>query len=337
MAVDRAPAAPRISSAFATLARRRETFVVDAAPRLIRQPGRHHHVLGPYAEPIASVRPGETVVVHTVDCFDGRLTGEDQVPSAVLGPHLNPVTGPIWIDGAEPGDTLAVQIVDIRAARDWAVSCLLLDCGRLAPTHETPSLAAPLPERVWLYHRTSSGGFAWRDRWEVPWSPFFGTIGTAPELEVVSSASPGCHGGNMDVRDVTIGDTLYLPVRVPGALFFVGDSHAAQGQGELAGPALEIEAYGTFRFSLIKGRQIAWPRIETPDTVKTVGSARPMEDAARIAYREVVAWLEADFGYDRLDAYQLLTRVGGLYVANMVNTTYSLVASCPKRYLSIDA
>jgi acetamidase/formamidase len=337
MAVDRAPAAPCISSAFATLALRREPSVVDPEPRLIRQPGRHHHVLGPYAEPIASVRPGETVIVHTVDCFDGRLTREDQLPSAVLGPHLNPVTGPIWIDGAEPGDTLAVEIVDIRAAREWAVSCLLLDCGGLAPTHETPSLAAPLPERVWLYHRTLSGGFAWRDRWEVPWSPFFGTIGTAPELEAVSSASPGSHGGNMDVPDVTIGHTLYLPVRVPGALFFVGDAHAAQGQGELAGPALEIEAYGTFRFSLIKGHPIAWPRIETPDAVKTVGSARPMEDAARIAYRDLVAWLTTDFGYDPLDAYQLLTQVGGLYVANMVNTTYSLVASCSKRYLSIDA
>jgi acetamidase/formamidase len=138
----------------------------------------------------------------------------------------------------------------------------------------------------------------------------------------------------MDVPDVTIGHTLYLPVRVPGALFFVGDAHAAQGQGELAGPALEIEAHGTFRFDLIKGRPIDWPRIETPDAIKTVGSARPMEDAARIAYRELVAWLTDDFGYDPLDAYQLLTQIGGLYVANMVNTTFSLVASCPKRYLS---
>jgi acetamidase/formamidase len=302
--------------------------------RVIRQPGKYQHVIGPYAEAIATVRPGETVTIHTVDCFGGRLTREDQVPSAVLGEApLNPLTGPIRVEGAEPGDTLVVRIDDIRPARDWAVSCLLPYCGGLTGTHETPLLAPQLEERVWVYRRTPSGGFAWRDRWEIPWAPFFGTIGTAPALEAVSSASPGAHGGNMDVPDVTVGHTLYLPVRVPDALFFVGDAHAAQGQGELAGPALEIEALGTFTFGLIKGRAISWPRIETPAAILTVGSARPMEDAARIAYHELVAWLAADYGFDPLDAYQLLTQVGGLYVANMVNTTYSLVASCPKRFL----
>ncbi len=281
------------------------------APRLIRQPGPHPYVLGPYADPIASVAPGETVTIHTADCFGGRLTSEDQVPSQVLGEHLNPVTGPIWIEGAEPGDTLVVRIDAIQPARDWAVSCLLQHCGGLTGTHETPSLAPQLPERVWIYRRTPTGGFAWRDRWEVPWAPFFGTIGTAPALEAVSSASPGSHGGNMDAPEVTIGHTLYLPVRVPGARFFVGDAHATQGQGELAGPALEIEAYGTFTFDLVKGCPITWPRIETPERVMTVGSARPMEDAARIAYHELVTWLAADFGFEELDAYQLLTQVGG--------------------------
>ncbi|MDP9370093.1 MAG: acetamidase/formamidase family protein [Chloroflexota bacterium] len=312
--------------------------VTEAPPtsRLIRQPGPHPYVLGPYADPIAFVTPGETVTIHTADCFGGLLTSEDQVPSQVLGAHLNPVTGPIWIDGAEPGDTLVVHIDAIQPARDWAVSCLLPHCGGLTGTHETPSLAPQLPERVWIYRRTPEGSFAWRDRWEVPWAPFFGTIGTAPALEAISSASPGSHGGNMDAPEVTVGHTLSLPVRVSGACFFVGDAHAAQGQGELAGPALEIEAYGTFTFDLVKGHSIDWPRIETPERLMTVGSARPMEDAARIAYRELVAWLATDFGFEELDAYQLLTQVGGLHVANMVNTAYSLVASCPKRYLTHD-
>ncbi len=172
-----------------------------------------------------------------------------------------------------------------------------------------------------------------RDRWEVPWAPFFGTIGTAPALEAMSSAKPGPHGGNMDVPDVTVGATLFLPVHHPGALFFVGDAHAAQGQGELAGPALEISAKGTVTFDLIKRRLPSWPRIATAAAIMTVGSGRPMEDAARIAYRELIAWLEEDYGFERLDAYQLLTQVGGLYVANMVNASYSLVASCPRRYL----
>ncbi len=305
-----------------------------ATPRLIRQPGPYTHVLGPRAEPIASVRPGETVVIHTADCFGGRLTREDQVPREVLGDApLNPLTGPIWIEGAEPGDTLVVRIDDIRAVGERAVSCLLPFCGGLTTTHEAPTLAPQLPERVWVYERTANGGYAWGDRWEIPWAPFFGTIGTAPARVSISSDKPGSHGGNMDVPEATIGTSLHLPVRVPGALFSVGDAHAAQGQGELGGPALEIAAVGTFRFALIKGQAIAWPRIESNEAIMTVGSARPMEDAARIAYHELVQWLVADYGFDLFDAYQLLTQVGGLSVAQMVNGDYTLVASCPRRYL----
>jgi amidase len=149
----------------------------------------------------------------------------------------------------------------------------------------------------------------------------------------IASDTPGPHGGNIDVPELTIGCALHLPVRVPGALFYVGDAHAAQGQGELGGPALEIAAVGTFRFELIKGQAIGWPRIESNEAIMTVGSARPMEDAARIAYHELVGWLIADYGFERLDAYQLLTQVGGLCVAQMVNAAYTLVASCPRRYL----
>jgi acetamidase/formamidase len=304
-------------------------------PREIRQPdSKYSYVFGPYAEPIARVQPGETVVVHTVDAFGDLLTSEDQAPSSVLGPYLNPQTGPIYVEGAEPGDTLVVRILEIQPARDWAVSCLVPYFGGLTSTSLTRMLQPPLPERVWLYKRTDRNTWAYRDRWEVPWAPFFGTIGTAPHIEAVSSLAPGAHGGNMDVPDVTIGNTVYLPVHHPGALFYTGDCHAAQGQGELCGVALEIAARGTFRFDVIKGKAITWPRIESAEAIMVVGSARPMEDAARIAYAELVAWLASDYGFDPLDAYQLLTQVGGLYVGNMVDTTYSLVASCPKRYLT---
>ena len=304
-------------------------------PREIRQPdGNYAYVFGPYAEPVARVQPGETVVVHTVDAFRDLLTGEDQAPSSVLGPYLNPQTGPIYVEGAEPGDTLAVQILDIQPARDWAVSCLVPFFGGLTSTNLTRMLQPALEERVWLYRRTERNTWAYRDRWEVPWAPFFGTIGTAPHIEAVSSLAPGAHGGNMDVPDVTIGNTVYLPVHHPGALFFTGDCHAAQGQGELCGVALEIAARGTFRFEVITGKAIAWPRIESDEAIMVVGSARPMEDAARIAYHELVGWLASDHGFVPLDAYQLLTQVGGLYVGNMVDTTYSLVAACPKRYLT---
>ena len=134
-----------------------------------------------------------------------------------------------------------------------------------------------------------------------------GTIGTAPELEALSALTPFDHGGNMDVPDVKPGNTVYLPVRVPGALFFTGDCHAGQGQGELCGVALEITARVTLTFDLIKQRPIAWPRIESPDELMTVGSARPMEDAARIAYTELIEWM-IELGWDRLELTRRLPR-----------------------------
>ncbi len=301
--------------------------------REIKQPGEYQYTFGPYAEPIARVARGETVVIHTIDAFGDLLTREDQSPASVLGPYLNPQTGPIYVEGAEPGDTLAVTIEAIEPARDWAVSCLVPYFGGLTSTRFTATLQDPLPEKVWLYKQTASGGFAYKDRWEIPWAPFFGTIGTAPHIEAVASLAPGAHGGNMDVPDVTVGNTIYLPVHHPGALFYTGDAHAAQGQGELCGVALEIAARGTFTFDVIKGQAIEWPRIESPDEIMVVGSARPMEDAARIAYSELIRWMESEHGFDRLDAYQLLSQAGGLYVGNMVDTNYSLVAKCPKRYL----
>ncbi|MDP9368721.1 MAG: acetamidase/formamidase family protein [Chloroflexota bacterium] len=299
----------------------------------MRQPGEYQYTFGPYAEPIARVKRGETVVIHTIDAFGDLLTSEDQSPSSILGPYLNPQTGPIYVEGAEPGDTLAVTIEAIEPARDWAVSCLVPYFGGLTSTRFTATLQDPLPEKVWLYKQTADGGFAYKDRWEIPWAPFFGTIGTAPHIEAIASLAPGAHGGNMDVPDVTVGNTVYLPVHHPGALFYTGDAHAAQGQGELCGVALEIAARGTFTFDVIKGQAIEWPRIESPDAIMVVGSARPMEDAARIAYSELIRWMETENGFDRLDAYQLLSQAGGLYVGNMVDTNYSLVAKCPKRYL----
>ena len=160
-----------------------------------------------------------------------------------------------------------------------------------------------------------------------------GTLAVAPHLEAITALAPGPFGGNMDVPDVKPGNTVYLPVWNDGALFYTGDAHARQGQGELCGVALEITARVTVIFDIHKGKTIEWPRIESPERLMVVGSAKPMEDAARIANTELVLWLEAEYGMDRWDAYQLLTQAGGLYVGNMVDTAYSLVASIEKRYL----
>ena len=299
--------------------------------REIHQPGSYSYVFSPYREAVAHVAPGETVVVFTKDAFEDRITKADDVPSEILGSYLNPQTGPIYVDGAEPGDTLAVHIVDIEATRDWAVSVLVPFFGGLTSTKFTKTLQSPLPERVWLY-QIADGWLDHNARLRFPWRPFLGTIGTAPEMEALSALTPFDHGGNMDVPDVRPGNTIYLPVRVPGALFYTGDCHAGQGQGELCGVALEISAKVTLRFEVIKGKSIEWPRIESPDEYMVVGSARPMEDAARIAYAGLIDWM-VELGWDRIEAYQALTQIGDCYVGNMVDTLYSMVAKIRKEYV----
>jgi amidase len=292
------------------------------------------YTFGRYHEPIARVKPEETVVLYTEDCFEGKVHSEQDLPSKVAGKYLNPQTGPIYVEGAAPGDTLAVHIHDVTVTRDWAVSAQIPFFGGLTATTMTRTLQDPLPEKVWIYRRQEDGRFAYSDRFSIAPHPFMGTIGTAPDIEALSALTPFTHGGNMDVPDVKSGNTVYLPVNVPGAYFSTGDCHVAQGEGEACGVALEISGKVTLSFSLIKNHPIAWPRIESPQEIMTVGSARPMEDAARIAYTELVLWLEGEYGFEKWDAYQLASQAGKLYVGNMVDTYYSLVAKLSKEYLT---
>jgi acetamidase/formamidase len=300
-------------------------------------PQDYSYVFNPYREPVATVKPGERVTIHTEDAFESRITGRDDLPGRALATakFLNPQTGPIYVEGAEPGDTLAVRIESIVPKRDFAVSALIPFFGGLTSTHLTRTLQEPLPERVWIWNIVEDGNYLVSEELGVrlPWEPFLGTLAVAPDLEAITALAPGPFGGNMDVPDVKPGNTVYLPVWNPGALFYTGDCHARQGQGELCGVALEITAQVTVVFEVIKDKAIEWPRIESDEAIMVVGSARPMEDAARIANTELVLWLEEEYGYDRWDAYQLLTQAGGLYVGNMVDTTYSLVASVAKEYL----
>lgn len=302
-------------------------------------PEDYSYVFNPYREPVARVKPGQRVVIHTEDAFESRIKTVEDLPSRALATakFLNPQTGPIYVEGAEPGDTLAVQMENIEPNRDYAVSCYVPYFGGLTSTLLTRTLQEALPEKVyvWNLHEDDGGRYLLNEDIGVrlPWEPFVGTIAVAPDLEAISALSPGPFGGNMDVPDVRPGNKVYLPVWNEGALFYTGDCHARQGQGELCGVALEITSRVTVSFEIIKGGSIEWPRIESEDRLMIVGSARPMEDAARIAYTELIGWLEEEHGFSRLDAYQLLTQAGGLYVGNMVDTTYSLVASIDKQYL----
>ncbi len=144
---------------------------------------------------------------------------------------------------------------------------------------------------------------------------------------------PDYYGGNMDLPDVGVGAVTYLPVNTKGALLYLGDCHAAQGDGELCGVAIEHPTVTTVQIDLIKGWSIAWPRLETKDFIMTIGSARPMEDAARIAYRELCRWMTADYGFEEIDAYMLLTRTGRVRLGNMVDPKYTLGASIKKSFL----
>jgi amidase len=300
-------------------------------------PGDYSYVFNPYREPIARVRPGDRVTIHTDDAFESRITKKEDLPSRALATakFLNPQTGPIYVEGAEPGDTLAIRIETIEPTRDFAVSVLIPYFGGLTSTNMTSTLQEPLPERVWIWDLVDGGTNLFNEELGVklPWEPFLGTLAVAPDLEAITALSPGPFGGNMDVPDVRPGNTIYLPVWNPGALVYTGDCHARQGQGELCGVAMEITSRVTVIFEVIKDSAIEWPRIESDDAIMVVGSARPMEDAARIANTELVLWLEQEHGFDRWDAYQLLTQAGGLYVGNMVDTTYSLVASISKAHL----
>lgn len=303
------------------------------------RPSSCSYVFSPYLAPVARVRPGDKVILHTDDAFGSRIRTKEDLPGTALATarFLNPQTGPIFVEGAEPGDTLAVRIEHIEPTRDFAVSCFVSYFGGLTSTALTRFLQEPLPEKTWIWQLKEGPEGAYLINEEikvrVPWAPFMGTFAVAPELEAISSLTPGPFGGNMDVPDVRPGNTICFPVFNPGALFYTGDCHAHQGQGELCGVALEITAKVTLTFDVMKGKSIDWPRIESAASIMTVGSARPMEDAARIACAELIRWMEAEFGFSRWEAYELLTQVGGLYVGNMVDTNYSLVASISKNYL----
>ena len=297
--------------------------------------GDYHYVYGPYAAPVLEIDPGDVVRVETEDAFGGKITSEQDKPSEKLHhPFFNPQSGPIAIRGAEKGDCLAVHIqtVETRGAQPAGTTCLIPEFGGLVGTGMTAMLNPPLPECV-RKMRIDEAGVHWSDRLVLPYEPFIGTIGTSPEIEAISSVVPDYYGGNMDLPDVAPGCVIYLPVHVPGGRLFVGDCHATQGDGELSGVAVEQRATVTLQVDLIKQWSLAWPRLETADCIMTIGSARPMEDAARIAYRELVRWMAADYGFNELDAYMLLSQAGRVRLGNMVDPKYTIGSSILKKYL----
>lgn len=280
-----------------------------------------------YNELIDRVNPGEIVSFYTHDAFCNQLDDVEKKPADVHMPP-DPLVGPVYIEGAEPGDTLKINIQSIERVRDWAVSTYPQGLGALAPN--TIMISETIPEKTYIYRFDEvDGRYHYDDKLHFAWDPLIGTIGTAHAIASTMSITPFENGGNMDVPDVKPGNTLYLPVSVEGAYFYIGDCHGCQGQGEICGTGLEIAAKTTLKFELIKGKSIASPRIESKDELMCVGCAKPMEDAARIALNELIGWLE-EFGWNKMDAYQAVSQSNKLYVGSMVNPNYVIVAKIAK-------
>ncbi|MGM0604852.1 MAG: acetamidase/formamidase family protein [Halobacteriota archaeon] len=295
----------------------------------------YSYTIGPYTEPTLEIDPGETIAVETVDAFGGKITSEDDTPSEVLEmPYINPVNGPIAVTGATKGDALAVTIdsIEPRGVQPRGKTCLVPYFGGLTATDQTAMLHDPLPEIVKTVEVTTDG-IDWDDDITLPYEPFVGTIGTAPELEAIQSLTPSTHGGNMDLPDVGPGATLYLPVNVDGGYLYLGDCHATQGDGELCGVAIEQATTTTITIDVENDYPLEWPRLETDQFIMSIGSARPMEDAARIAYADLTHWLVDEYGFDTWDAYMFLTQAGRVRLGNMVDPNYTVGASISKAYL----
>ncbi|MER6328454.1 acetamidase/formamidase family protein [Streptomyces sp. NPDC001034] len=312
-------------------------------PRILTvrpEPGEYAWTFGG-AAPVARIAPGTVLDLFTEDCFAGRVRSEKDLVSEVCEfPFLNPQTGPFHIEGAEPGDTVAVHFVSIEPARDWAASTTVPLFGALTSTHATASLQPPLPERVWIWEldrarRTAL--FRARDsdfERELPMEPMHGTVGVAPaNLEVRSALVPDAHGGNMDTPEMRAGVTCYLGVNVEGALLSLGDGHARQGEGETCGVAVECAMNTVVIVDLLKDVATPWPRLESDTHIVSTGSARPLEDAFRISQLDLVHWLVRDYGFSELDAYQFATQTVESPLANVCDTNYTCVAKLRKEWL----
>src|SRR3954465_622498 len=291
--------------------------------------------------PLMKVQPGTALRLWSDDAFSGALRAATDLSSEKVDlAAVNPQTGPFYVEGAEPGDTLALHLVALEPARDFGISAAIPYFGGLTSTERTATLQPPLPDTTWVYELDRARNtvtFAARNsdlRIDLPVEPMLGTVGGAPAGgEVRSSLVPDAFGGNMDTPQMRACATCYLRVNVEGALFSIGDGHYRQGEGEACGTAVEGAMTTTIIVELIKGHGPGWPRIENDTHWMTIGSSRPMEDSWRIGNAELVHWIGELYGLHRMDAYQLCSQIAEVPIANVVDANYSVVVKAPKHLL----
>lgn len=281
--------------------------------------------------PALRVADGDTVVVDTLDA--SGLDAEEKQAAA----RPNPMSGPIFVEGAEPGDTLAVRIDRLTPSRatGWTYSPLALTVLDPAAIPDR----APSERSVWLIDH-NAGTVRLREpapgleHFAPDIAPMIGCFGVAPSLgQAFSTATSGPNGGNMDYRLFRPGTTAWFPVSVAGALFYLGDGHACQGDGEIVGTGIETSFEMQVTLSVLK-RRIAWPRGETADDIFTIGNARPLDQALQHATTEMQAWLAQDYGLDQRAAAHLMGQVVRYDVGNVFNPAYTVACRIAKRWLT---
>ena len=280
---------------------------------------------------VLTVASGDTVVTTTIDAGGWDVNGDQ------IGPRGNPQTGPIFVEGAEPGDTLKVRFDKI-----WPNRAHGFCSPRIAPHILEPGDLSNVANAERLQFRldfesntaTVDGGPGSMGDLTVPIQPMLGCFGTAPARgQAISTATSGPFGGNMDYKGFAPGVTAYLPVFVEGALFHMGDGHAWQADGEILGTGIEISMDVTVQFELLKGKEIGWPRGENDDYIFTTGNARPLDQAAQHASSEMLRWLQTDYGLDAAEANFLLGMHVEYDVGNFFDPAYTMVCKLAKRLL----
>ena len=282
-------------------------------------------------EPVLRVKPGTVLISRTN--FGAYYTEE--------GGRFPGEVGPIYVEGATTKDMLVVRIRQVKPNHSIAASQIYSAFGGLQTEESVRLLNEPLKPRryVWqLDHERNTATTTLPDSRmrtvTVDMQPMLGRVAVAPRgQEAFGGIWPGNFGGNMDAQEVKEGTTVYLPIFHDGAYLYFGDGHARQGDGELAGTGLETSMDVILEIDVIKGRTIAWPRLEDSTHIMVVGAARPLIDAFRIAHVELIEWMVSDYGFGKLDAYALLGQVAQSSIANVVDPLYTVVAKMPKRFL----
>jgi amidase len=301
-------------------------------------------------EPLLRVQPGESIEIETFDASTGyfKTTADKAVPGKRPGfdripPLANPIGGPIFVVGAERGDVLAISIEDILVA-DFSWIAVGPRRGPLGESTRWPELSGEYTTKIFRHTpgasgTTRDGVLHFNDAISWPITPFIGTLGVAPDREVTTSLDgQGEWGGNLDIRDATVGNRILLPVFHPGALFYLGDVHASQGDTEFSSTAAETNSTVRVKFELIKNKKIPWMRIEKPTSIVSVFASRPLEVAVETATITLIDWLVSEHGYTPTDAYCLVStcpdfRINVYQMCKLRHISYVAGAELPRRYL----